>query len=254
MDDRVTRNPDTEPSQALVTPSRGGDAPRVGPVAILVSASADVNLCLRALEMSPHRPRRLFTSRLYGGTGGPCVVGPFIGAPYAVMLLENLVAWGARTIIVAGWCGSLTPEVDIGAIVLPTAAFVDEGTSRHYGSALREVVQPPGTTTAVMQQVFSERRIAVHPGSVWTTDALYRETPSKVGDYQARGALAVEMEFSALCAAGTFLNAAVGGALVVSDTLFGGRWRPGFHDQRFKQGRKALFEGIRCLCRNLSPP
>jgi purine-nucleoside phosphorylase len=105
-----------------------------------------------------------------------------------------------------------------------------------------------------VQQIFSERRIAVHPGSVWTTDAPYRETPSRVRDYQARGALAVEMEFSALCAAGKFLNAAVGGALVVSDTLFGGRWRPGFHDERFKQGRKALFEGIRCLCRNLPPP
>jgi len=254
MDDRVIHSSASEPSQALVTPSRGGDAPRVGPVAILVSASADMNLCLQALEVSPHCQRRLFTSRVYGGTGQPCIVGPFIGAPYAVMLLENLVSWGARTIIAAGWCGSLTPEVDIGALILPTAAFVDEGTTRHYGSPPRDIVRPPGPTTTAMQQIFNECRIAVHPGSVWTTDAPYRETPSKVDAYRSRGALAVEMEFSALCSAGKFLNAAVGGALVVSDTLFGGRWRPGFHDGRFKQGRKALFEGIRYLCRNLSTP
>jgi uridine phosphorylase len=226
----------------------------LGPVAILVSASADVNLGLQAGAVSAHRPRRLFTSRLYGGPGKTCLVGPLIGAPYAVMLLENLVAWGARAIVFAGWCGSLTPAADIGALVLPTAAFVDEGTSRHYGASAGETVHPPGRTTAALRQAFDRRRLAVHPGPVWTTDAPYRETPAKVAEYSNRGALAVEMEFSALCTAGKFLNVAVGGALVVSDTLFGGHWRPGFRDERFKLGRKALFEGIRCLCRNLPPP
>ena len=56
----------------------------------------------------------LFT--LEQGEKGICFAGPYVGAPYGVMILESLIAKGAEKIIVLGWCGSLTQEISIGDI------------------------------------------------------------------------------------------------------------------------------------------
>jgi hypothetical protein len=83
---------------------------------------------------------------------------------------------------------------------------------------------------------------------VWTTDAPYRETPDQVRAYQERGALAVEMECSALFTLGAFRSAAVASLLVVSDELSSPTWRPGFKDPRFSLGRESACEAIGRLC------
>ena len=74
--------------------------------------------------------QKIFTDMV----GNFSITGPFIGAPYAAMLLETLIAWGARRIIFLGWCGAVAEEVKIGDIILPTAALIDEGTSGHYSA------------------------------------------------------------------------------------------------------------------------
>jgi len=48
------------------------------------------------------------------------VVGPFVGAPYAAMLLETLIAWDVEKIIFFGWCGAISHDVKIGDIIIPT--------------------------------------------------------------------------------------------------------------------------------------
>ena len=55
-----------------------------------------------------------------------------MGAPYAVMILETLAAWGAKQVIFLGWCGAISATVSIGDILVPTLAWIDEGTSRAY--------------------------------------------------------------------------------------------------------------------------
>jgi purine-nucleoside phosphorylase len=62
-------------------------------------------------------------------------------------------------------------------------------------------------------------------GPVWSTDAVYRETPALLGKAQAAGAVAVEMELAAVLAVAAFRGIAAAGLLVVSDELFGGAWR-----------------------------
>ena len=225
---------------AIIQPRRGKGAAPVGPLALLAATGPDLALLRDALGFGADAGRRLFTSRLYTHSErhpGTCLAGPMVGAPYAVMVAETLVAWGARRLIFLGWCGALTPTVAIGDLVLPTSAFIDEGTSRHYSPATLE-----SAGAAALVQAISDGCAAagtgVHPGPVWTTDAPFRETPDKVLAFRRRGALAVEMEVSALFSVAAFRGVEAAALLVVSDDLSSLTWQPGFKDARFAHGRE----------------
>lgn len=182
------------------------------------------------------------------------IAGPMVGAPYAVMLLETLVARGARRAIFAGWCGALAPELRIGDIVIPDGAVVDEGTSPGYGVSPGEIVRPDPEAAASLREAVGGRGHPVHAVSVWTTDAIFRETPSRIRKYRALGAAAVEMEVSALFTAARFLEIPISAILTVSDSLVDSTWRPGFRDPRFRAGRRLTCEVIAELCRKQPLP
>ncbi len=240
------------PEPAIVTPVVGRRTPRLGPVAVMASSQSDLELLCRRLGRDPSGSRPVFTSRLYPGTEGPSLVGPFIGAPYAVMLLETLAAWGAETFLFWGWCGAVSPSLAVGEIVLPTAALIDEGTSRHYGLEIGREAAPAPAVAARVREVYSRAGVAFREGAVWSTDAIYRETREKVAFYQALGVLAVEMELSALFTAARFRRLGAAGVLVVSDELGSFTWRPGFRDERFNQARETVAAQMEGLCRSLA--
>jgi uridine phosphorylase len=60
------------------------------------------------------------------------VFGTPLGAPQAAIVLERLIAMGARKILSFGCCGSLQPDLGVGSLVVPTDALCEEGTSAHY--------------------------------------------------------------------------------------------------------------------------
>ena len=166
------------------------------------------------------------------------------------MLMEPLIAWGAREILFMGWCGAISPRVEIGDIIVPTEAVIDEGTSPGYGAAALEIAHPAETLRRRITSALSARGREFHEGPVWSTDAIYRETPEKVARFQARNALAVEMEVSALFTVGRFRGVQVGAVLVVSDELTTFSWKPGFKDDRFRQSRGTVIEVLKDLCQN----
>ncbi len=174
---------------------------------------------------------------------GPSVTlaGPFIGAPHAVMGMEKLIAMGAERILVLGLCGSIQPSIEIGDLVIPTFAISEEGTSRHYPT---DSENP--TADAVLSQMIENRllecRTPFTKGPIWTTDAIYRETPKKVKAYQQQNILAVEMEISAMLAVSSFRAVSMAALLVVSDELSTLKWRPGFSDDRLKKSSRVAAE------------
>ena len=85
-----------------------------------------------------------------------------------------------------------------------------------------------------------QRRITFHSGSIWTTDAIFRETRAQLHRYQQLGAIAVEMELSALLSAAAFYGFAMAAILTVSDELFTFQWQPGFKTEAFKLSRGAV--------------
>ena len=238
-------------NDAIINPAKGRNSPDPGTLSVLVGTIGDMHRLCRLMKIDQATFKRLFTSKLYTpGNHKPDVsfVGPIVGAPYAVMLLETLIAWGARSFIFFGWCGAISPDVKIGDILIPTSAVVDEGTSIHYGQSQDSVVRPSPVTIDALKTLLHDRDIAFHEGRLWSTDAIFRETPDKVSHYQSTGVVAVEMELSALFSVGRFRHVDVGGIVVVSDELSTLKWHPGFQDERFKQGRQSVCEVIRQVC------
>ena len=227
---------------AIVNPVIPKQAPAPGETAILVSSESDLVPLTRGLGDGNLSPRKFFMSRHYlGDCYGKRVslVGPLMGAPYAVALLDTLAAWGVQRFLFLGWCGSIAAQVQIGDIVVPERAFIDEGTSRHYGVDSGAVYRPEGALPGQVAALLGQADITHHTGAVWTTDAIYRETEPQVRQFQGKGALAVEMEVSALFSAARFRGVELCSVLVTSDRLHDMRWQPGFKDRRFKAAREA---------------
>ena len=226
---------------AVVNPRKTKNSPDIGPVAVMAATEPDFHYLCQLLNFSKDDCQRLFMSRLYfdrRNPGGFSVTGPFVGAPYAVMLLETLIAWGVRQIIFVGWCGAVSEKVKIGDIILPTSVYIDEGTSKHYGAVDSSYLQADFPMVSKARQVLDKNNCDYHEGAVWTTDAIYRETQPEVLTHQQNGVLAVEMEISALYAVAQFRRVDLAGILVVSDELSSSKWRPGFKQDRFMQSRK----------------
>jgi uridine phosphorylase len=127
------------------------------------------------------------------------VVGRAVGAPFAVLVAEQLFVSGCRLLISVTSAGQIIPVGRPPYFVLIDRALRDEGTSHHY--------LPPGKTsdadmalTSRAWPALSALRVPVHRGMTWTTDSPYRETEPAIAAARAHGALAVEMEAAALYA------------------------------------------------------
>jgi uridine phosphorylase len=224
--------------QAIVNPAPDANDPPVTPQVILTCSRQDFDLvCSLADATDPLS--YIWDCPLRHGSwkGTPVTIaGPLIGAPHTIMVVEELIASGARMIIYFGYCGSLQSEVRIGDLLVPTSATIGEGTSNYY----HPENFPPFPDPEVQQLLLNALTgvsATVHQGKVWTTDALYRETISLVQYYQGLGVKGVEMEMSAFFTLGKYRQVAVAGLLAVSDELFTLTWKPGFNTPIFQQAR-----------------
>ncbi len=221
----------------LITPYVGKKAPALGPCAIIASTLPDLQMLRGLLGLPKDKYRQLNMSRLFRGQkeSAPCLVGPVTGAPYAVIILETLIAWGVQQVVFVGWCGSIALNVKTGDMILPDAAFIDEGTSSHYQASQTAFVKPSNKFLLKLEEQLTGNGLDYHKGSVWTTDAVFQETPRQVKYYQNKGAIGVEMEISALFTVAAFHKIDLAAILTVSDELGDYNWRPGFKDAVFKQ-------------------
>ena len=173
--------------------------------------------------------------------GNIAIAGRFgVGAPAAAVMLEELIAFGARRFVSIGTAGSLRSDLPPGSLVLCDAAFRDEGTSYHYlpGGA---PVLPSEVLTGRLAAALAARALPFRKGPAWTTDAIYRETPEEVVKLRDMGALVVEMEAAALFAVARFRAVSIAACFSVSDTLAELAWRPEFHAETTAEGLEALF-------------
>ena len=239
---------------AIIQPLRGKQSPRLAPVAVLAATEPDLDALRRGLGFDASDHRRLYISRLYTAAGREpdvCLAGPVVGAPYATMVAETLIAWGARTILFIGWCGAVSPVLTLGELVVPTAAVIDEGTSPHYAAGVSAAC-PSEPLRRQLAEACAAEGVSARLGTVWTTDAVFRETRDEVARHQQDGVLAVEMECSALFTVGGFRGVEVAALLVVSDDLSSLTWRPGFKDPHFIRGREVACNVIGRLCSTLA--
>lgn len=220
--------------RAVVEPRASKVDPSFHDPVILCPVGPLVELCARIYKarktIRPFEPAKAYTLKNRGRKYS--LVGPAMGAPAAVYVLERLVANGVGNVIVLGLCGSISPRVKIGDIVAPDWGLINEGTSRQYVPNAKRSAATQNALAAV-RKAMAESGKSYHLGTVWTTDAVFRETRGKIKEFGGRGILAVEMEISALFTVAHYRGVEVGALLVVSDELFDLRWRPGFTRPRF---------------------
>lgn len=135
------------------------------------------------------------------GIGEVGIIGCAVGAPFAVLVAEQLFASGCRLLVSVTSAGQITAIGPTPYFVLIDRALRDEGTSYHYlpGSTFAEA--PDAKRLALVEaRVRALPAITLHRGATWTTDAPYRETEAAILRARDLGALAVEMEAAALYA------------------------------------------------------
>ncbi|MGA7327929.1 MAG: nucleoside phosphorylase [Rhodomicrobium sp.] len=139
------------------------------------------------------------------------IIGCAVGAPFAVLVAEQLFASGCQLLISVTSAGQITPLGAPPYFVLIERALRDEGTSYHYLPPAAFADAPgPALLAHIEDALEGLPGIGVYGGATWTTDAPYRETEAAIAHARNLGLLAVEMEAAALYA----FAAATGRAVV----------------------------------------
>jgi uridine phosphorylase len=158
------------------------------------------------------------------------IVGCAVGAPFAVLVAEELFASGCRMLVSVTSAGQITPVAAPPYFVIIDRALRDEGTSYHY-AAPSEYAEADPHLIAMAREALRNNGHQVVVGASWTTDAPFRETSEAIQSARSKGVLAVEMEAAAL-----YTFARVAGARVlclahVTNTM-------GQTEQDFEKGEK----------------
>jgi uridine phosphorylase len=139
---------------------------------------------------------------LYEFDSGPerfGIIGCAVGAPFAVLLAEQLFVSGCRFLISMTSAGQIVARGPTPYFVLIDRALRDEGTSYHYLPP-SEFAEADATLAERAFDALSGLAEPVFRGAVWTTDAPFRETAAAIERRRSHDILAVEMEAAALYA------------------------------------------------------
>jgi len=168
----------------------------------------------------------LYEFALAGGTAG--IIGCAVGAPFAVLVAEELFACGCRILISVTSAGQILARGEPPYFVIIDRALRDEGTSYHYAPPAAFAVANSHILATAVSAV-TDAGLRAYVGASWTTDAPFRETAAAVEAARARGILAVEMEAAALYAFAQRRNKAVLCLAHVTNTM-------GLADRDFEKG------------------
>ena len=148
------------------------------------------------------------------------------GGPVCATVVEEMAYLGVKYVIGYGYSGSLRREIIPGSIVLASSGIVSDGTSREYSEASE--VKASAVLMAAYDKLDGSLRDHVLPGKAWTTDAIYREYPSKIQSWLQAGADFVNMDTSHFYSASHAVGIEVLYLSLISDYVGGEEW-----EQRF---------------------
>ena len=215
---------------------------RVGKKVLIVWSEAWAEQLSEALDATP-APHTMFIDTFWIRTadndqGGVSVVFAPIGAPGTVMIMEDLIALGAESIVGVGASGGLDSRYRIGDVLVPeTVNIVDEGTSAHYPGEGDPSADPE--TLTKLNSLLAKHGVNSAHGDWWTTDAFYREMTDDIESHIASGILGIDMETSAMYRVAEHRGISCCNMLIVSDELWTD-WNYGVDFSTFANGLKAM--------------
>ncbi len=189
---------------------------------LVVGDPARVDLVTRRLENA----RELASSREYvtwiGDYEGTtvAVTSHGVGTSGAAVCFEELIRAGATRLVRAGTAGGLQPEVTDGDLVVATGAIRDDGVTRGLVPPEYPAVADHGVVVALLDAADrspGNTMRSTHAGVVLSSDVFYHHDVlgSNLDLWQRAGAVAVEMECSALFVVAALHGAEAGAILAI---------------------------------------
>ena len=127
------------------------------------------------------------------------IVGCAVGAPFAVLVAEQLFATGCELLVSVTSAGQVAPNLQPPCFILIDRALRGDGTSGNYLPPAEFIAADPKTIERAARGL-DRLPFPTLRGATWTTDAPFRETRTALAAAAAAGVLAVEMEAAALYA------------------------------------------------------
>ncbi len=187
-----------------------------------------------------HREYLSFTGKYQGID--VTVMSTGMGVFSAVTAVEELAAIGADTFIRIGSCATYQEEIALGDNIIATGCIRDEGCTLEFAPLSFPAVPDLQVLTGLIDSA-KEIGAKYHTGVVRTCENFYlRERSPKLNEQYARlGAVALEMELSAILMAAIDLGKRAGGILTVGSNLVTTENRyKGQRIQEFDQGEKNM--------------
>ncbi|MFQ3319600.1 MAG: uridine phosphorylase [Natronomonas sp.] len=167
-------------------------------------------------ERASHREYRTLSGTYDGEPLSVTSTG--IGSPSAAIAVEELARVGADTFIRVGSCGSIQADVEVGDLVITTAAVRQEGTSDEY---VREDYPAAAHDEVVTALVTAAERLGhpYHLGVTCSTDSFYAgQSRPGIDGFKAAGA---EARLEALQEAGVLNFEMEASAIMTLASLYG---------------------------------
>lgn len=146
------------------------------------------------------------------GYNNLCFLNGGYGAPQSADTVETLNALGVKKIVSVGMLGAFSKNLKQNDIIIPSKAFSEEGTSRHYYENAEFFCPDETLMNYALESIINGKNYPIV-----TTDAVYRQTFYKENLWRNKGAVGVDMETSALFSVGKYLGIKVVSVLIVSD-------------------------------------
>jgi uridine phosphorylase len=160
-------------------------------------------------------------------------------APDTAMTTEILCAGGAQSLIRVGSCGSLQDQVKIGDLVIVTGAIRGEGTTSYYVPKNFSTVAHPDIVQA-LQRAAEDLKARYHLGRIFTTDALFQETPELIQELNEQKVSSIDMVTSTFLTIAQLRQKRAGAILAVSDECLYGKFA--FRDPVFLAAEEKMVE------------
>lgn len=142
-----------------------------------------------------------------------------MGCPSAAIVAEELIQLGARNLLRVGTCGGYHPELELGDLVIATAAAPADGTVQ---SLARGTPYAPAAHFDLVHAAFhaaEEANRKCFLGPIVSSDLFYDRKEDPQGLWHSLGVLAVEMEAAAIFTIAAIHRVRAGCLLTVSDLL-----------------------------------
>ncbi len=213
----------------------------VGKYAIVPGPKDRLDVLLKKIE-NPVRNFSFMEYTMYTGTYQGIKVTAINGGRFSTdtsITTEVICNAQIPNIIRIGTCGALDENIKVGDLVVADKIIRGDGVTPYYVDKDFNTVADKKISDT-LEKVAKDLGGTVHRGTVWTTDALLRETREIVEAKRKEGAMAVDMVSSTLLTIAQTYNIKAGSILAVSDNVITGEM--GFMNPLYYMAETKLIE------------